>query len=137
MNKLIFSFLILSASFGMHAQSAGRSMLEGEKPGDYKVALKLTDKQFKKWVEFDEEYHAAVNKVVEDVKDQKERAVAIRNESLNREKFRKDLLKEEQVKLYDEYKAELKAKRRAEQKKTYEKHKAKGEAVQEKQEEQN
>lgn len=134
MNKYIFSLLILFASIGLNAQSAGRSMLEGEKPEDYKTALKLTDKQFKKWVEFDEEYHAAVNKIVEDVKDQKERAVAIRNESLNREKFRKDLLKEEQVKAYDEYKSELKTKRRAEQKKTYEKHKSKGENVLEKQE---
>ncbi|MBK7428392.1 MAG: hypothetical protein IPI60_15940 [Saprospiraceae bacterium] len=136
MNKLIFSFLILSASFGVQAQTAGKSMLEGEKPEDYKTALKLTDKQFQKWVEFDEAHYTAVNKIVADVKDQKERAVAIRNENLNREKFRKDLLKEDQVEAYTAYKAELKAKRRAEQKKTYESHKANG-AVQEKLEKQN
>lgn len=136
MNKLFFSFLILFASIALNAQSAGKSMLEGEKPEDYKTALKLTDKQFQKWVEFDEAHHTAVNKIVADVKDQKERAVAIRNESLNREKLRKDLLKEEQVKAYDAYKAELKAKRRADQKKSYETYKQKGTPAQEKQEDQ-
>jgi hypothetical protein len=136
MNKLIFSLLILCISYGLQAQSAGRSMLEGEKPEDYKTALKLTDKQFQKWVEFDDAYHASVNKIVADVKDQKERAVAIRNESQNREKFRKDMLKEEQVVAYNKYKADLKEKRRAAQKKTYESHKENG-AVQEKLEKQN
>ena len=132
MNKLIFSLLILTAAFGLQAQTAGRSMLEGEKPDDYKTALKLTDKQFGKWLELDEEYHTAVNKIVADVKDQKERAVAIRNESLNREKLRKDMLKEEQVVAYDAYKAELKVKRREEQKKAYETYKSKAVETQEK-----